>query len=453
MSFQQGLSGLGVSSQALDAIGNNVSNSGTVGFKSSRGQFADVYAASLSGGGASQIGIGSTLSTVFQQFTQGNITSTNNPLDVAINGGGFFRISNNGAISYSRNGQFQIDKNGYVVNAAGYRLQGYQAIYTNNPSGVIVQSTPSDIFIDPTDISPKTTDNITVGLNLDSRQSAPTVATFDANNPLSYNSSTSVTVYDSLGNTHVLSMYFIYSGAPATPVGGGASEWYVRYALDGVTNPTTAGGHTPSATTNILVGDDLPLQFDVNGKLVAVSGAAANKAPLSFDLNAILAAQTPPQTNKANTPLTMTPPTSGIDFTASTQFGSPFGVNNMVQNGFASGRLSGISVSTDGVIQGRYSNGQSKKMGQIVLAKFNNPNGLQSIGGNQWAETSASGAPIIGAPGTGANGVVQSAAVEESNVDLTKELVDMITQQRAYQANAQTIKTQDSVLQTLVNLR
>ncbi|HZV54044.1 MAG TPA: flagellar hook protein FlgE [Rhodocyclaceae bacterium] len=453
MSFQQGLSGLGVASQALDAIGNNVSNAGTVGFKSSRGEFADVYAASLSGGGASQIGIGAALAAVSQQFTQGNITATNNPLDVAVNGGGFFRISNSGAISYSRNGQFQIDKNGFVVNAAGYRLQGYPASYTNNSSGVIVQSTPTDIFIDPTDIQPKTSGNIAVGLNLDSRQTAPTVATFDANNPLSYNSSTSVTVYDSLGNTHVLSMYFVYAGAPATPVNGGASQWDVRYALDGVANPTTAGGHTPSATTNITTGDNMGLQFDTNGKLVAVNGAAAAKTSLSFDLNTILAAQVPPQTNKATSPLAMTAPTAGIDFTSSTQFGSPFGVNNMVQDGFASGRLAGIAISPDGVIQGRYSNGQSKKMGQIVLAKFNNPNGLQSIGGNQWQETSASGAPIIGAPGTGANGVVQSAAVEESNTDLTKELVDMITQQRAYQANAQTIKTQDSVLQTLVNLR
>ncbi|MDP2808781.1 MAG: flagellar hook protein FlgE [Rhodocyclaceae bacterium] len=450
MSFQQGLSGLGVSSAALDAIGNNVSNAGTVGFKSSRGEFADVFAASLTGGGASNIGIGATLASVSQQFTQGNITSTNNALDVAVNGGGFFRISNGGAISYSRNGQFQIDKSGYVVNAAGYRLQGYQAIYTNDPSGIIVQSTPTDIFIDPTDIQPKTTGTVNVGLNLDSRQAEPSVVTFDVSNPLSYNSSTSVTVYDSLGNTHVMSMYFIYDATPAAPAlyAGGASAWYVRYALDGKANPTSAGTHDPSATTNITAGDNMRLEFDTNGKLVGVNGAAASRASLAFDLDVIVGA-----TNKATSPMTLTAPTSGIDFGSSTQFGSSFGVNNMVQDGFSSGRLAGIAISADGVIQGRYSNGQSKKMGQIVLAKFNNPNGLQSIGGNQWQESSSSGAPIIGAPGTGANGVIQSAAVEESNVDLTSELVGMITQQRAYQANAQTIKTQDAILQTLVNLR
>jgi flagellar hook protein FlgE len=453
MSFQQGLSGLSVTSQGLDSVGNNVANSNTVGFKSSRGEFADVFAASLTGGGASQIGIGASLASVSQQFTQGVVTATNNPLDVAINGGGFFRISNNGAISYSRNGQFQIDKSGFVVNAAGYRLQGYQAIYGTDPSGIIVQSTPSDIFIDPTDISPKTTGNITVGLNLDSRNDAPTVATFDPSNPLSYNSSTSVTVYDSLGNTHVLSMYFVYDDAPAAPAlfTGAESAWYVRYALDGVANPTTTGGHVPSSTANITDGDNMRLEFDANGKLVGIDGAAATKMSLEFDLDAIGAIAG--YSNKATSPLTMAAPNSGIDFSASTQFGSAFGVNNMVQDGFASGRLAGIAISPDGVIQGRYSNGQSKKMGQIVLAKFNNPNGLQSVGGNQWQETSASGAPIIGAPGTGANGVVQSSAVEESNVDLTQELVDMITLQRAYQANAQTIKTQDSILQTLVNLR
>ena len=455
MSFQQGLSGLNVSAKALDAIGNNVANSNTVGFKSARGQFADVYAASLTGSGASQIGIGAALSAVTQQFTQGNVTATNNPLDVAINGGGFFRMSNNGAVTYSRNGQFQLDKEGYVVNTQGFRLQGYAP----DTTGVIVPSTPSDIFIDPSDIAPKSTVSIDVGLNVDARAVAPAVATFDPTVTNSYNTSTSVTIYDSLGNDHLLTMYFIYDPAPAAPglYGGdaaavppvlpGASAWYVRYTLDGKANPTTNGTHNPSALTYITAGDNMRLEFDANGKLVGTNGAAATRIPLQFDLDAVVGTS-----NKATSPLSMAAP-DGISFLASTQFGSPFGVNNMVQDGYTSGRLAGIAISPDGVIKGRYSNGQSKDMGQIVLAKFNNPNGLQSVGGNQWQETGASGAPVLGAPGTGANGVVQSAAVEDSNVDLTAELVNMITQQRAYQANAQTIKTQDSVLQTLVNMR
>lgn len=437
MGFQQGLSGLNVSAKSLDAIGNNVANSGTVGFKSARGEFADVFAASLAGGGASQIGIGAALATVSQQFTQGNITATNNPLDVAINGGGFFRMSNNGALTYTRNGQFLIDKEGYVVNAAGYRLQGYEA-----PGGTIVQSTPTDIFIDPTDIQPNATTNIIVGMNLDSREDAIGSGVgyvFDMANPETYNKSTSATVYDTLGNPHVMTMYFVKVAPPGgtnpAPPGGATGQWDMYLSVDGTdrTNVTADTG-APGAPYS--------LYYDNGGKNLA----PLTKPTISIDLDQVMTDLG--KTNTAATPLDFT-----IDLKNTTQFGSPFGVNNMVQDGFTSGRLAGIAISADGIIRGRYSNGQSKDMGQIVLAKFNNPNGLQSLGGNQWQETSASGAAIIGAPGTGANGVVQSAAVEESNTDLTAELVQMITQQRAYQANAQTIKTQDSIMQTLVNLR
>lgn len=445
MGFQQGLSGLNVSSKVLDAIGNNVANSNTVGFKSARGQFSDVFAASLSGGGAAQIGIGAALSSVQQQFTQGNITATNNPLDMAINGGGFYRMSNNGAITYSRNGQFEIDKTGFMVNAEGLRLQGYPASYTSDPSGIIVQSTPTDIFIDSSDLQPKTTSAVTVGMNLDSRKTVPDIVShpFSISDPLSYNSSTSVTTYDSLGNPHVATMYFVKqpvggaapypAASPAAPAGA-TGRWDMYISVDGT--PTTLVTNGAASLYSIY--------YDSSGKNMAPAAVPS----FSVDLNGVLAALTPPQTNTATSPLAYT-----ISLSNSTQFGSTFGVNNMIQDGFTSGRLSGISISADGVIQGSYSNGQSKKMGQIVLAKFNNNNGLQSLGSNQWGETAASGSPLIGAPGTGANGSIQSAAIEESNVDLTAELVNMITQQRAYQANAQTIKTMDSVLQTLVNLR
>lgn len=438
MSFQQGLSGLNVASSALNAVGNNIANSGTVGFKSATAQFSDVYAASLSGAGASQVGIGAALSTVAQQFTQGGITTTNNPLDLAINGGGFYRLSDNGAISYSRAGQFQVDKSGFVVNAAGLHLQGYSAVYTTDPSGIIVQSTPSDIFIDPSDLAPKTTSAITVGLNLDSRQAVPNAVAhpFSISDPLSYNSSTSLTTYDSLGNPHTTTMYFVKNAGtagtnPTAPVGA-TSQWDMYTSVDGtaVTN-VSAGGGAAGAAYN--------LYFDNTGKYLPSS---ATLPSLSVNLAAV-----------GTAPGAASPLVSTFNFNSSTQFGSSFGVNNLVQNGFTSGHLTGISVSGDGVIQGNYSNGQSKKMGQVVLAKFNNPNGLQNQGGNRWAETATSGLAIIGAPGSGANGVVQSGAVEESNVDLTAELVNMITQQRAYQANAQTIKTEDQVLQTLVNLR
>jgi len=418
MGFQQGLSGLNASSKALDSVGNNIANSGTVGFKASTTAFADVYAATL--GSGSQIGIGTSVASINQQFTQGNITITNNALDLAINGQGFYRLSDNGTVSWTRNGQFNVDKDGYVVNSSGDRLTGYLA----NSSNIIVPSTPADIFINTADLQPQATGNtgagVEIGLNLDSRESQPTVAPFDFTDPSTYNSSTSVTVYDTLGNPHLMSMFFVKTAA--------ANTWTMYSSLDGGTTlPPVAGGDTNGPFT---------IDFTNLGALQtpAVPGTIAQSfdvsswgavSPLNFDLN----------------------------LTGTTQFGSIFGVNSITQDGYTSGRLSGLSVAPDGTIQGRYSNGQTRDLAQVVIGNFNNPNGLTSLGNNQWAETAESGQPLIGVPGSGSLGLIQSAAIEESNVDLTAELVNMITYQRAYQANAQTIKTQDSIMQTLVNLR
>lgn len=402
MSFQQGLSGLNGAAKALDAIGNNVSNASTSGFKSSSAQFADVFASSLTGGGGTQVGIGTTINAVKQSFTQGNISVTNNPLDVAINGGGFFRMSDNGAISYTRNGQFLIDKDGYVVNSAAQRLTGYAATAT----GVIVPSTPSEIRVDTSDLTPQATSLSEVGLNLDSRQGVPATA-FAVTDPTSYNASTSMSVYDTLGNSHVMGIYFVKTAT--------ANQWSLYTNLD---------GGAPTAATTVT--------FTAAGQLSGFTPVAQSFAV----------------TTGATSPMTY-----NLDLTGSTQFGSSFGVNRIAQDGYTSGRLSGVAISPDGIMQGRYSNGQSRNLSQIVLVNFNNPNGLQPLGGNQWAESSASGQPIIGAPASGTLGVLQSAAIEESNVDLTAELVSMITAQRNYQANAQTIKTQDQVLSTLTQLR
>jgi flagellar hook protein FlgE len=405
MSFQQGLSGLNASARNLDVIGNNVANATTVGFKASSAVFADVYANSLSGSG-SAVGIGTTVAAVVQQFQQGNITSTSNPLDLAVNGEGMFRLSKNGTVTWSRNGQFQLDKDGFIVNTQGLRVTGYPV----GPNGQVIASSPGDLQLSRADIAPTATTSASVNVNLDSRKAAITAA-FNANDPATYHNATSQTVYDSLGNAHTLTMYFTKTAA---------NTWSVRAANDG---------------TMIGAGPVGNLAFTSSG---AIDTTATT---LPFAMSA-------PVTTGATTPLAF-----GLDFTGSTQFGSAFGVNDLTQDGFASGRLTGFSVSGDGTIMGRYSNGQSRAQGQVVLGNFNNPQGLQPLGGNQWAETSASGQPQVGAPGTGTLGALQSGAVEESNVDLTAELVEMITAQRVYQANAQTIKTQDSVLQTLVNLR
>jgi flagellar hook protein FlgE len=418
MSFQQGLSGLNASSRALDTIGNNIANSGTAGFKGADAHFADIFAASLTGMGASQVGIGTNVSSVFQTFTQGNLTTTNNPLDLAINGGGFYRMSDqtaasSGTVAYTRNGQFLVNKDGYIVNSAGLYLTGLQA---DPVTGLVPDSgQPGAIRLDSSLINPNATTESEVGFNLDSRKVAPTVAPFDQTDPQSYSWTTTQPVYDSLGNAHNMQIYFVkVDPDPAAIPPVLANTWQMYTSLD---------GGTASAATDLV--------FDTSGNLPTT---VVNQ---SFAL-----------TNGAASPLAFT-----LDLSDATQYGDESGLNTMIQDGYTSGRLSGVAVSADGTVQGVYSNGRTRAMGRVVLSTFPNPNGLQNVGGNLWRETADSGQPITGNPGQGNLGVIQSATIEDSNVDLTAELVDMIVQQRAYQANAQTIKTQDQVLQTLVNLR
>ena len=411
MSFQQGLSGLNSSSKALDVIGNNVANANTVGFKSAEVHFSDVYANSLSGGGASQVGIGATLSAVQQQFSQGNVTTTNNPLDISINGGGFFRMSQSGSITYTRNGQFHLDNSGYVVNDQQFRLMGYPA----DSNGLISASNPVELQLSSSQIQPRATSaalagDVTAQLNLDSRQDVPALSPFDFNNSKTYNYSTALSVYDTLGVSHNVTLYF-----ERASTGG---PWNVHATMDGA-NPQTVG----------------------TGLAFNTSGVLTTAMPIALPSWAL--------TSGAVTPWSP----GNINFTGTTQYGSASSVNSLTQGGYSTGSLSGLSVGKDGVVQGRYSNGQTRNLGQVVLSTFANPNGLQSLGNNQWALTPDSGPELVSAPGTGSRGVLQSASIEESNVDLTAELVKMITQQRNYQANAQSIKTQDQIMQTLVNLR
>lgn len=410
MAFEQGLSGLSAAAKNLDVIGNNVANVNTVGFKQSNAHFADVYASA--GGLINSPGIGTRISAIAQSFGQGSLTATSNPLDLAINGQGFFRLSDNGAVNFSRNGQFHLDKTGYIVNDNGNRLTGYPS----GPSGILPTASPSDLMISQADVKPQSTAKVGATIGLDSRAPAITAA-FDATDSATYNFATATSVYDSLGNSHALSMYFVPKGIDPT---SGEKAWQVYATNDGV-----AIGSGPAGT----------LTFGSDGLI------DATKTTLPFALST-------PVAGGATTPLNLT-----LDLTGSTQFGSSSGVNKLTQDGFTSGRLSSYTVSDDGIILGRYSNGQSKPLAQVALANFTSPEGLASVGNNVWTESSKSGPPLIGPPGTASLGALQSGTVEESNVDLTAELVSMITAQRNYQANAQTIKTQDALMQTLVNLR
>lgn len=447
MGFQQGLSGLNVSSRNLEVIGNNVANSSTYGAKASRAEFADMYAAALTGAGSGNVGIGATVSAVSQQFTQGNITTTDSPMDMAINGNGFFQVTDGTKPTmYTRNGQFKVDRTGYIVNNQGHKLLGYQA----NLQGSIVAGAATPLQLPTSGIAPSATDEITLEMNFDSRQAVPTQTPVDFSDPRTYNFSTSQTLYDTKGQAISLNYYFVktsadnwdmYSTANGTPLldDGGTPAQAMRVAS--LTFP--ASGGTATNTTGLNTPGD-------PGTVTTYNNAGSATSTVS---NGVFALPTIPAASLTGGALTQ--PITGItvDMGQSTSYGAAFSVTNLAQTGYAPGQLSSISIDPTGVIMARYSNGQSKPAGQVELATFRNPQGLQAQGGNEWSSTFGSGDPIVGTPGSGNLGNLQSGALEESNVDLTGELVNMMVAQRAYQANAQTIKTEDQVLQTLVNMR
>jgi flagellar hook protein FlgE len=405
MSFSQALSGLSAQQQKLGAVGNNIANSQTVGFKSSNVQFADVYA-------ESRIGLGVRNSAVLQNFSQGNVESTNRNMDLAISGEGFFRFQQpNGEVGYSRNGQLTMTANGRLVNAQGAQIMGYPADANGNiQAGGNVQP----MQVPPGDLQANATTELDISLNLDSGQPVVT-APFNADNANTYNYSTNATVFDSQGNARNLSLYFTKT-AP--------NQWDV--------NGRMTGGPAGGGTYNIPLGN---LTFNQNGTL-----AADNSADAVFGGGEFGGGNPFEELNIA------------MSFEGSTQFANDSTVNNTVQDGYTSGALVGITIEDDGTIMRNYSNEQSRAAGQIALVSFRNPEGLKPEGDNLWTTTAASGQELIGVPGTGLLGLIQPSAVETSNVDMARELVDMIIAQRAYQANSQTISTQDELLQTIINL-
>jgi len=420
MSFQQGLSGLNATAQNLQIIGNNIANANTYGAKTARAEFSDVYAAALNGTDAQTIGIGTTLVAVAQQFTQGNITTTENPMDLAISGAGFFQVTDGTSPpTFTRNGQFKVDRDGFIVNNASLRLMGYRA----DEQGIIQPGQAVELKLPTAGVNPSPTTEVLLEMNLDSRRNVTlpeTAPQIDFNDAETYNNATSLTVYDAKGQEVALT-YFFQKTATDT--------WNVYATANGVTLAGTDDAPEPVTT----------IEFSPDGR-----APVAPAGPVAFTVPAGVNAQGAE---------TMAISGVTLDVSGATQFGSAFGVTDLRQDGFSAGLLTGISVESNGVVMARYSNGRSRPAGQIEIATFRNPQALQSIGNNSWARTYASGDPVAGVPGDGALGVLQAGALEESNVDLTSELVNMITAQRSYQANAQTIKTQDQVLQTLLNLR
>ena len=406
MSFQQGLSGLNATSKSLDVIGNNIANANTYGSKVARAEFADMYAASLGIEGSNVIGIGTKLANVSQQFSQGGITTTSNPMDLAINGAGFFQLIDAAGAnrSFSRNGQFKVDVDGHIVTNSGQRLMGI-------PADTAAGAEPAALTL-PTGrlLSPQATRSVTVEFNLDARNAAPTRPINFADTS-TYNSAAPVTVYDGLGVDSAVTLYFRKTAAPNT--------WEVYATQNGV-----SVNDPPAPLTEVVFSAD---------------GGAPTSPLLPFDL---------PVTSAGGLARTLQ-----LDMTRATQFGAGFAISDLRQDGFSAGQLTAVAVENNGEVSARYSNGETRAVGIVTLANFRNPQGLAPMGDNAWRRTSASGEVVPGRPGDGIVGVLQAGALEESNVDLTAELVNMITTQRMYQANAQSVKTQDQVLQTLVNLR
>ncbi|MEY4753099.1 MAG: flagellar hook protein FlgE [Pseudomonadota bacterium] len=429
MDFQQGLSGLNATSRNLAVIGNNVANSNTFGSKASRAEFADM----VSGSGASTVGIGVRLQTVSQAFTQGGMTTTDNPMDLAISGTGFFQLKDDAGITYyGRNGQFKVNSDGYIVNNDGLRLQGYGA----NSQGTILPSSMVDLRLPNAGIAPQQTTQISMALNLDSRMSitkpaAATGTTIDFNDAKTFNNATSLSVFDVKGQEVALTVYFQKDSVDTTT---GEVTWNAFATANGT--PTSVDGNgQPVAFTQV--------KFPLNG--------AAPSFPvgtISLDIPA-----TSTTVNGVTNQISEAISGVKVDLSKATQFGAAFNVTELKPDGYAPGNLSDVKFEVDGTITARYSNGKTLSMGQVQLANFRNPQGLQPLGSNVWLANRLSGEPITGTPGAGSLGALQAGTLESSNVDLTAELINMIAAQRSYQANAQTIKTQDQVLQTLVSMR
>jgi flagellar hook protein FlgE len=632
MAFNTGLSGLRAASVDLDVTGNNIANASTVGFKGSKAQFGDLYASGFLSGGNNPVGDGVRVQDVKQSFSQGNISFTDNGLDLAINGDGFFTLSNGGETRYSRAGQFGVDKEGFITNSEGMRVQGFTADEDGNLSGV-----RGDLQIESGNLAPRRTTELQSDLNLDSRESvlerrvadmgdftaappatgfpqetfeityddgsvvtanvnpgnianysaadlvdvlngpdglsasattqyegiseadlntaiaagnfqfdlavgnvsvpvstvgvtdaaslvtaindaqAPTISAslvggnlrlidnrgnnlsagftsdgpdqapettvgtvrpqadreildvassagttnltdawdsrsinitnqFNADDQRTYNHATATTIFDSLGNSHEVSQFYVKQPPPGNGVG--VSEWSVYLQIGGEfvgntgTNPYQA-------------------RFDQDGNLQSINGDPDGEividdwVPRNADGTPNGADGPPAPGSTITTPIPDPPTTSALvlNLSDTTQYGSEFGVTDQQQNGFTTGRLSGLDVSGEGVLFARYTNGQSKSLGQVALASFSNTNGLSPVGETSWVETFESGQPIIGAPDTGTLGSIKASSIEESNVDLSAELVNLIIAQRNYQANAKTIETSDAVTQTIINLR
>jgi flagellar hook protein FlgE len=446
MGFTTALSGLNAAANNLSVTGNNIANANTTGFKKSRSEFVDVYASSVAGVSKIQPGAGVRVAEVAQQFNQGNMDYTENSLDMGITGDGFFTLAKNptdlNSLVYSRAGAFKVDSNGLVVNSQGEALLAYA------PNGTTVASGFSQGVLKTVSLNigaglPVSTTNVALKVNVDANATIPTTSPFSPTDPTSYTKQTSVTVFDSLGASHIMTTYF-----RAGPTVGATRDWYAYNAitdnpaapvivnnanasLGGGVGVDTAGGAvvigTPSA--------GIKLTFDSTGKLTSPTNGQDQ-----------LVSWSPPASSAS-------PVTIKMNYTGSTHLAQVFSVDGLTQDGLAAGKLTGIAIDDTGVIFARFSNGGSTPLGKVAMTRFANPQGLSKLGDTSWGQSSSSGVPIPGEAGTGNFGTIQSGALEQSNVDLSAQLVNLIVAQQSYQANSQTISTENTIIQTILNIR
>ena len=438
MSFNTALSGLQAASVDLDVTSNNIANVGTTGYKYSRSEFGDIYAVSPFGNSPTSVGNGVQVSNVAQQFTQGNFEFTDASLDLAISGQGFFVVSQNETgtdRSYSRAGQFTVNADGFIVNNEGKFLQAFPV---DSATGAVTSTslnTTSSLNLPPSTGAPQATTEIEIGLNLNSTATALTPTAFNPSASNTYTNSTSTTVHDSLGESHVVTYYFVKESA---------NQWQMFTYLDGapqdisggatINHPDVAPNVTPPVST--LDQDAAQFNFDTDGTLLSTVPASVANVAITLPNGA--------------EPLLLT-----HDFlnNTTTQFASNFSVNTLNPTGFSTGRLTGIDISDEGLVRANYTNGISTPMGKVALADFPNSQGLVNAGGSSWNETTESGAVLAGEAGSGRFGLIQSGALEASNVDLTQQLVNLITAQRNFQANARSIETSNTLTQTIIQIR
>ncbi len=464
MSFNIALSGLNAAQKDLDVTSNNIANVNTTGFKESRAEFVDVYAASLLASGKTKVGDGVLTADVAQQFSQGSIQFTNNALDLAITGNGFFTTVptiDSLETSYTRAGQFKLNSDNFVVNSQGGHLLGFP-VNADGTSASVSLSTSEPIRIPTASGAPSATSEVDIRMNLPAGDSyiADSPGNFDPTDPLTFNHSTSVTIFDSLGDSHVMTYYFVKDDPSPAPGKDRPNEWMMFAAVDGkvinMEDPNTtavgdgrvggtvSGGLAPGGVVGAR------LEFDSSGDFIAqfpplASGgiktvAFTNHLPNGADTSqsVLIDFSLDPSGPNANEP---------------TQFASNFEVTALNQNGLAVGRLTGIDIGTDGLVRATYSNGTSQPLARIALVNFANEQGLTQIGNTAWKESIASGEALAGEAGSGTFGTINSSALEQANVNLTTELIDLISAQRNFQANSRALEVDNQLNQTILQIR